>query len=1173
MSLQILKKLISQHDPFPSIHQLLAGSARLISVEEIAPEAKSIFSACLAENLDCVLAIVAYSEEEAERLWEGLIAYGVPEDQAILVPSAESLLIDDGPPDNNITGARIRALSQLALGKPCILVMPISAALLRTASKIEFAKAFQEVTVGQSLDLAEIGAGLVERGYKRADLVSEQGQFSIRGGLLDIWPSTEHAPVRIELFGDDIESIRLFDPESQRSTNGLDSIVLCPAREIMVGEAGAAAAGILQAHLKEQIDALTAQGRTPDADALELRVSEHISSLRQGMTFDGVEYYLPYLVREESCLLDWLPTGSVIIWDEPNLSKSNWDRLKEELAEVHVNRAHNGQALAIDREHHISFDKGRENLLKRRTIILSSLPHQSTWMHTPHRIAFSSGGMETFGSQVSVFAENVKNWVDHGYAVVVVTPQVLRLGEMLRELDVRPIHGELRFELTPGVWVLEGAIANGFRLPDMLLMVVSETDIFGVMTVRRPRSSRRESRPIASVMDIKEGDYIVHSHHGIGIYRGLMQLSNEHGTKDFLFLEYAGGDKLYVPADQMDRVQRYSGADAGPPCIHRLGGSDWARTKKKVKASVKEMARELLQVYAAREALGGFPFPADTPWQSEMEQAFPYTETPDQARAIDEVKHDLEEPKPMDRLVCGDVGFGKTEVAIRAAFKVVLEGKQVTVLCPTTVLAQQHYNTFAERLAAFPVKVEMLSRFRSAREQKAILTELKAGNVDIIIGTHRLLSKDVEFKDLGLVVVDEEQRFGVTHKERLKQMRVSVDVLTLTATPIPRTLHMSLAGLRDMSVIDQAPEGRNPIRTYVREYQDDLVREAIVRELDRDGQVYYVHNRVESINRIAENVARLVPYARTAVAHGQMGEHELENVMFDFYHNKFDVLVCTTIIESGLDIPNVNTIIINNADKMGLSQLYQLRGRVGRSNRQAYAYLLYKSDEILTEVAERRLGAIREFADLGSGFKIAMRDMEIRGAGNLLGPEQHGQMISVGFDMYCHLLAQAVKELQGIPTTEEKALPPVDLPVAAYIPEDYIPSETTRIAIYRKMAVQYSEEEVSKLEEELDDRFGPPPEPVRNALAVLRLKVQADRIGIKSITDDQGRLSVIFKPGFSIDPTALRQLSRTFPEHWWETGRVRLNIPNENAMEIVSEFLRLVGRSLVRSKGLAEVSS
>jgi len=583
------------------------------------------------------------------------------------------------------------------------------------------------------------------------------------------------------------------------------------------------------------------------------------------------------------------------------------------------------------------------------------------------------------------------------------------------------------------------------------------------------------------------------------------------------------------------------------------------------------MAKELIELYAWRQALGGFSFSPDSPWQQEMESAFPFEETPDQLEAINDVKRDLEEPKPMDRLICGDVGFGKTEVAVRAAFKVVNDGKQVAVLAPTTVLAQQHWNTFKERLGAFPISIEMLSRFRTRKEIKEVLEGLKIGTVDIVIGTHRMLSKDVQFKDLGLLIVDEEQRFGVGHKERLKQLKKTVDALTMTATPIPRTLHMSLAGIRDMSVINDPPQGRTPIKTFVREYEDEIVREAIIRELDRGGQVYFVHNRVENIAHVASHIAKLVPYARVDIGHGQMDEDDLERVMVDFYDRKFDVLVCTTIIESGLDIPNVNTIIINDADKMGLAQLYQLRGRVGRSDKQAYAYLMFKREKSLSEVAEKRLDAIKEFTDLGSGFRVALRDLEIRGAGNLLGAEQHGQIAQVGFDLYCQLLSQAISELKG-EEVEEVTLPPVDLPFDAYIPNDYITSEAQRIFFYKKMAAAKSMKDVQQVQEEMDDRFGDPPRAVWNMLAVLRLRIRAAEFGIGSIATEKRQIIIKMSNGFRILPDIAKELQRTYKRHWFQPDKVVLNPENPRIIGLVEDMVEVVGKALKKSARKMQVA-
>jgi transcription-repair coupling factor (superfamily II helicase) len=714
------------------------------------------------------------------------------------------------------------------------------------------------------------------------------------------------------------------------------------------------------------------------------------------------------------------------------------------------------------------------------------------------------------------------------------------------------------------VTVTEGRLSAGLRLPGVKLVIVSDAEVFGERRnhLRPQRTQQRtfkQGRPITSLLELKEGDLVVHVSHGIGRYRGLVRMKSDGVEREFLRIDYADPDKLYVPSDQLDRVQKYIGSDESAPSINRLGGGEWFRTKARVKARVREMAKELLKLYAARQAVRGYACSADTVWQQEMETAFDYEETPDQLTAIHDVKRDLEAPRVMDRLICGDVGFGKTEVAIRAAFKVVTEGRQVAVLVPTTVLAQQHLNTFAERLAAFPVKVEMLSRFRSRPEQKKIVEGLEEGRIDIVIGTHRLLSKDIQFRDLGLLIVDEEQRFGVAHKERLKQLRTSVDVLTLSATPIPRTLHMSLTGIRDMSVIEDPPEGRLAVRTFCLEADDRVIREAILRELDRSGQVYFVHNRIDSIHEQADRLQKLVPQARIRIGHGQMREGDLEEVMLDFYDREFDILLSTTIIESGLDIPNVNTIVIHDADHMGLAQLHQLRGRVGRSSRQAYCFLLYKPMKQLTEVAEKRLQALREFAELGAGFKIALRDMEIRGAGNLLGAEQHGFMVAVGFDLYCQMIQESVRELQG-ELVEEALLPGVSLPISAFLPHDYIPTEGLRIAFYRKIAACRTPEHVQQVQDEIEDRFGDPPKPVWHLLALMRLRMSCVEAGVGRIETDKE--SVVFWMARRIEREETRELFRAFRRAQFQPDRIVLYVDQSEplrAVENMVEHLRKRG--------------
>jgi transcription-repair coupling factor (superfamily II helicase) len=715
---------------------------------------------------------------------------------------------------------------------------------------------------------------------------------------------------------------------------------------------------------------------------------------------------------------------------------------------------------------------------------------------------------------------------------------------------------------------VNGVLRSGFKLPDDRLVVLTDAEVFGTAADKLKSQRRREFREgmrITSLIDLKEGDYVVHIHHGIGLYRGLVRMTVQGVEKEYLLIQYEGSDRLYVPVDQVDRVQKYIGSEGGAPTVNKLGGNEWARTTARAKRQVKEIAKDLIALYAARQSAPGHAYGEDTPWQREMEDAFPHTETPDQDAAIRDVKKDLEAPRPMDRLICGDVGFGKTEVAIRAAFKVASEGRQVAVLCPTTVLCAQHYSTFSERLAAFPVRVDQLSRFRSPKEQAKTLEDLKNGSVDIVIGTHRLLSKDVEFKDLGLVVVDEEQRFGVVHKERLKQLRKTVDVLTMTATPIPRTLHMSLSGIRDMSLINDPPEGRTPVKTLIKEYDDQLIREAILRETDRGGQVYYIHNRVESIYHVAAHLEKIVPTATFRVAHGQMPEDDLEETMLDFYLHKFDVLVCTTIVESGLDIPNVNTIVIDNADKLGLSQLYQLRGRVGRSRTQAYAILLYQRHKQLSTVAEQRLGAVREFTDLGSGYKIALRDLELRGAGNLLGAEQSGTIAAIGFDMFTQLLEQAIHEEKGEEVDKTQIpLPTVDLPVAAVIPESYVPSEPQRILMYKKLSAVRERKDVSRLQEEFEDRFGDPPPPVWNALSLLRLRLRCQEIGIESITTEGNKITIAFKKGVKLPVHTLKPLTAAFkPQgHAFTQEHVVMNITGSKILQAVEEMVEVMDRAL-----------
>ncbi|WP_405593548.1 transcription-repair coupling factor [Sellimonas catena] len=902
------------------------------------------------------------------------------------------------------------------------------------------------VRTGETSDLEELVQRLSAMGYDREVQIEGPGQFAVRGGIVDIFPLTEEMPVRIEFWDDEIDSIRTFDAQTQRSIENREEITVYPARD--------------------------------EADE-----QEEVSFLR---------YFRP----EETLLFLDEPArlyerGEVIEEEvrQARERREEEEKLPEGEKDIRIFPVHEIAGL-INQYHSIGFTalegKVKEFLVRDVYSILAK-------------------NVNPYNSSFEVLTRDLKRLKRNGYRVILLSgsrTRARRLAEDLRDYDLNSFYDEDPERLVkPGeILVSYGHVAVGYEYPMLKFTVISETDIFG----KKKKKKRRriyEGEKIQSFTDLKPGDYVVHENHGLGIYQGIEKIEIDRIEKDYMKISYAGGGNLYIPATQMDLIQKYASADAKKPKLNRLGGQDWERTKTRVRKAVQVIARDLVELYAARQEKEGYAYEPDTVWQKEFEEMFPFEETDDQAAAIEETKKDMESHKIMDRLICGDVGFGKTEVAIRAAFKAVQENKQVAFLVPTTILAQQHYNTLVQRMKDFPVRVDLMCRFRTPSQQKKTLEDLKKGQVDILVETHRILSQDVCFKDLGLLVIDEEQRFGVQHKEKIKKLRENVDVLTLTATPIPRTLHMSLIGIRDMSVLEEAPMDRMPIQTYVMEYQDEMVREAIVRELSRQGQVYYVYNKVKDIAEITARVQSLVPEANVAYAHGQMREHQLERIMYDFINGDIDVLVSTTIIETGLDISNANTMIIHDADKLGLSQLYQLRGRVGRSNRMAYAFLLYRRDRLLREVAEKRLAAIREFTDLGSGFKIAMRDLEIRGAGNLLGEAQHGHMEAVGYDLYCKMLNEAVKNMKQGTSQEEAAsfTTTVDLNVDAFIPASYIPDEYQKLDIYKRIALIETEEEMDDMMEELIDRFGDIPKKVQKLILIARLKAFAHSVYVTSI--------------------------------------------------------------------------
>jgi transcription-repair coupling factor (superfamily II helicase) len=1183
MNLSQLLPLADGWETLAQVEESLRRGRRAVLLEGLPLAAKGWLLARVAKDRECPLLVVTYTDDQALRLAEDLSRF-LPDDQAVRVlPSSLSLLFDDEESGRDVgrAGRRLAALTALANGEPLgALVTTATALLQKTPPPASVKNRRLTLTAGDSISLDAIAARLNAFGYSREEQVSLPGTFARRGDILDVFPSDAEQPVRIDLFGDEIESIRPFDRETQRSEGKIDSVTVVAAHEVVfTRESMAKAAEDLRRRTAKRLAEMQKAGEQADRfDRLRESAENDTQRIGQAAYFAGIERYLTVLHPDAGCALDYLPTDTLVVLDEPAQMHSHAERDMEQVAKNLHGRAERGEILPIPAPVCRDFEDTMKQVTdKGQTLLLSLLARSLPWLHYEAHLHAVGSPAESFAGKPTALADALGTYVHNGARVVVVSAQAPRVRGLMQDRDLKetplqtliappPRAGEGAGGRGAGIALVNGVLHSGFRLPDARLVVLTDNEIFGTPQDRTKGRRRefREGMRITSLLDLKEGDYVVHIHHGIGLYRGLVKMTVQGVEKEYLLIQYEGNDKLYVPVDQVDRVQKYIGSEGNAPNVNKLGGQDWIRTTAKAQRQVKEIAKDLIELYAARQAAPGHAYGEDTPWQREMEDAFPHTETPDQAAAIDDVKKDLETPRPMDRLICGDVGYGKTEVAIRAAFKVASEGRQVAVLCPTTVLAAQHFATFSERLGAFPIKVEMLSRFRSPKEQAATVEAMKAGTVDVVVGTHRLLSKDIDWKDLGLVVVDEEQRFGVTHKERLKQIRKTVDVLTMTATPIPRTLQMSLSGIRDMSLINDPPEGRTPVKTFIKESDDSIIREAIVRELDRGGQVFFLHNRVESIYHVATRVEKIVPTARVRVGHGQMSEDDLEEVMLDFYEHRFDVLVCTTIVESGLDIPNANTIIIDDADRLGLAQLYQLRGRVGRSRRQAYAYLLYKRNKQLSTIAEQRLGALREFSDLGSGYKIALRDLELRGAGNMLGAEQSGTVAAVGFDLYMQLLEQAVREFKGEePDKQAIPLPTVDLPVAATIPMDYVPSEPQRILMYKKLSAVRERKDVSALQEEFEDRFGDPPAPVWNALALLRLRLRCQEIGIDSITTENNQITIAFKKEVKLPVHTLKPLTAAFRQqgHTFTQEGVLLRITGSKVLQQVEEMVEVLARA------------
>lgn len=1059
--------------------------------------------------------IATYSEQKAKELYEDYRFY---DSNVVLYPAKDLIFYQADVHGNQLITQRMKAVRKILEQGSCTVITTFDTLMTPQIPISTYRNNMIHIEKEGLLDESELAEQLVAMGYEKNYQVEAPGQFSIRGGIVDIFDLTEENPFRMELWGDEVESIRSFDLLSQRSLESLEDVTIFPATEMILDE-DCLESGFekIEAEAAQVYEVLRKEFKTEEAHRIQTQVKQLKEQVLEFKSMINLESYMKYFYEDTRTFLGLFDKERLCVFiDEPARIKEHADAVELEFRESMMHRAEKGYLLPGQMKLLQSVDETMAELSSYRMVGIATMDFKSFPVKFDGKYDITVKSVAPYNNSFETLVKDLAHFRKNGYRVLLLSgsrTRAKRLAEdlLMEELTAFDSEDPDR-ELKPGeIMTFYGHVSRGFEYPMLKFVVLSETDIFG-MEKKKKKKKKYEGQKINDFTDLKVGDYVVHENHGLGVYRGIEKVEMDGVVKDYMKIEYREGGNLYILATGLSVIQKYASADAAKtPKLNKLGSQEWVKTKTRVKSAVSEVAKDLVELYALRQQKQGYCFAADNVWQQEFEELFPFEETQDQLLAIEATKADMESSKIMDRLICGDVGYGKTEIAIRAAFKAVQDGKQVVFLVPTTILAQQHYNTFVQRMKDYPINIELLSRFRTSAEQKKTVEKLKKGLVDIVIGTHRVISKDVEFKDLGLLIIDEEQRFGVTHKEKIKKMKDTVDVLTLTATPIPRTLHMSLAGIRDMSVLEEAPNDRLPIQTYVMEYNEEMVREAIVRELSRDGQVYYVYNRVHNIADVAAEIQNLVPEANVAFAHGQMKETELERIMYDFINGEIDVLVATTIIETGLDISNVNTIIIHDSDNMGLSQLYQLRGRVGRSTRTSYAFLMYKRDKMLKEVAEKRLQAIKEFTELGSGFKIAMRDLEIRGAGNLLGAAQHGHMEAVGYDLYCKMLNEAVKTLKGIEVKEDFNTS-IDLDVDAYIPASYIVNEYQKLDIYKRIASVENGTECDDMREELLDRFGGIPKSANNLLRISLLRVTAHELFITEVKGKVENIKITMHP-------------------------------------------------------------
>ena len=1162
MTLSHIVPLLNKDAAVTRVVESLTRPGSVITVADLLTAARPALMAAAITPRRSATLIVTTRADRADALCSSLAEYLPSDRRPVVWPGPEALPYEQLPLDLAASTRRVSLLDRLRRSHDRsndapVVIVSVHGLTQLVLGPAELREHTRVLRLGDRLDSHDLMRWTTDSGYDMAPLVQEPGTIARRGGIIDIFPAGAEYPVRIDLFGDEIDSMRSFDPSSQRSIGRLTALTLLPPVEIPLWR------------LREAAPMLAALDQTTLRPEVTAEWRRMLDQMAAGATPSAVDLFAPYLLDAPHTLADYVTADDLLIVDEPAAVRVVAEQLTAQAVELESAFVTNGE-----------LPSGlRCPIADWPTVLarLAPLPRLALGLDPDTEGCVSIASLTespNYAGRLGNVVDDVGARLAAGWRVLIATDQVERLTELFEERDIFPRRDKRRDAaasppppLPPATLEIRASdLAAGWSLSSPKLLVLSDLELFGFrkQTTRGARRLSGEATAFAS--SLTPGEYVVHVDHGVAHFAGLVRLDNKGVEREYLLLEYARGDRLYVPIDQSDRVSRYGGGGVEPE-LTRLGSGEWVKTKQRVRRAVREMAFELIQLYAARETAVGHAVGPDSTWDRELAESFPYLETPDQQRAIDDVRQDMESPRPMDRLVCGDVGYGKTEVALRAAFKAVNGGRQVAVLVPTTVLALQHFTTFSQRLASFPVRVEMLSRLRTKAQQREVLTGLKEGSVDIVIGTHRLVQRDVAFKDLGLVVIDEEQRFGVRHKEFFKRLRTEVDVLTMSATPIPRTLHMSLAGIRDISIIDTAPQARLPIRTFVTEFQDHLVREVLLREIDRGGQIYLVHNRVHDIDRLAHKLRQLVPEARLGVGHGQMDEEVLEEVILGFVRHDYDVLLSTTIIESGIDIPNVNTIVIDNADTLGLTQLYQLRGRVGRGTNRAYAYLLFRPKKPLSVEAQERLEAIQEATELGAGLRVAMRDMEIRGAGNILGAEQSGNIAAIGYELYIRLLAQAVEEVRSGRPAVDPAPITLDLPLTALIPADYVADTELRLATYRRVAAVNSLPELNGIRAELEDRFGPIPEQVEHLLALIVLRLRCAELGIESVVERERELVIRPVPTAGLERRLNRQLGRAvrLTPHSIRVRLPDLTVPWQQALDAVLDAVSVAQPNTVPS--------